>query len=181
LSAGAGVDANAMFDTDLAIALGAGLALARLRTAQGHWRAASPCLAVALAIPFALELATSFDPDWVSTDFWLHPMQDEANLSQADIAWLKLQPGPAVCETLALCYWAGKTAEVDVFNLNQQFETGARDERPFIGLLASHKFAAVQTETLSPFPLAAKIRDTLFENYRVEHSDDDGTFLVPRS
>jgi hypothetical protein len=181
LSGGAGVDANAMFDADIAIALGAGLAVAKLRTTGGGWRAASPWLTVALAIPFALGLTTNFEGDWPTGDFWLHPMQNEASHSKANIAWLKLHPGRVMCETLALCYWAGKTAEVDVFNLDQQFETGARAEGPFIELLAGRKFAALQIETLSPFPLPAKIHDALLANYRVEHFDDDGFFLVPRS
>ena len=34
-------------------------------------------------------------------------------------------PGPALCEMLSLCYWAGKRAEVDVFNLGQAY----RDRR----------------------------------------------------
>ncbi len=180
-SGGAGVDANAMFDADIAIALGAGLAISRLRSIPGHGRIASPVLAAALTVPFAAGLAINYDPDWLDAGFWLHPMQDEASLAQADIAWLKFQPEPVLCQTLALCYWAGKPAAVDVFNLDQQFETGARDEKPFIVRLSAHSFAAIQLDAMSPFPFPAEVRRVLLENYRVARSNDDGVFLVPRS
>jgi hypothetical protein len=180
-SGGAGVDANAMFDADIAIALGAALAVSRLRAAPGGWPAASPWLAAALSVPFIAGLAVNFDPDWLDADFWLHPMQDEARLAEADIAWLKLRPGPVLCQTLALCYWAGKPAEVDVFNLDQQFETGARDEEPFLALLAAHRFSAIQLESIRPFPLPAIVREPMLAKYRIVRSNDDGVFLVPKS
>jgi len=179
LSGGAGVDANAMFDANIAIALGSGLAVARLRN-EAQRPIASAVLAAALSIPFAVAIAINWDPDWLDADFWLHPLQDEAGLAQADIAWLKLHHGPVLCQTLALCYWAGKPAEADVFNLDQQFKTGARDEAPFLGLLAAHRYAAVQIEADAPFPLPARVHDVLLRNYRVARSNDDGVFYVPR-
>lgn len=179
LSAGAGVDANAMFDADIAVALGAGLAVARLRTAV-RWRIAPALVVATLCIPFTVGLAADYDPDWLTADFWLHPRQDDAALAESDIAWLKAHTGRVLCQTLALCYWAGKPAEVDVFNLDQQFETGARDEKPFLALLAAQKFSVIQLEMIRPFPLPAMVRDVLLARYRIVRSNDDGLFLVPR-
>jgi hypothetical protein len=82
---------------------------------------------------------------------------------------------------LALCYWAGKKPEVDVFNTEQQFETGALKDGDLVRALATHRFAAVQLDALDPFPLTADIRTALLHYYRVDHiNDDDGVFLVPR-
>jgi hypothetical protein len=176
---GAGVDVNAMFDADIAIALGAALAVARLRMAP-LGRRLVPWTAAALAVPFVVGLVMAYDPDWRTADFWLHPMQDETALAESDIAWLRARPGLVMCETLSLCYWAGKPAEADVFNLDQQLKTRTRNEEPFLATLAARKFAAIQLEAIVPFPLPASARNVMLANYRIVRSNDDGAFLVPR-
>jgi hypothetical protein len=50
-------------------------------------------------------------------DIWTLPsnLKNQEALVADDIAFIKAQPGPAMCEELALCYWAGKSFEVDFF------------------------------------------------------------------
>jgi hypothetical protein len=81
---------------------------------------------------------------------------------------------------LGFCYWAGKPATVDVFNTGQQFGTHARSEDELIGMIAAHRFAALQFDTLSPFELGNRVRAAILRAYRLHHQDDDGYFLVPR-
>ena len=108
-------------------------------------------------------------------------MQSEADLARSDIAYLHAHDGPVLCEMLSLCYWAGKPAAVDVFNLDQQFRTGARDEGPFLAMLNARAFAVLQLDSLSPFPFPERVRATVERNYRVDRTNDDGVFLVPKS
>jgi hypothetical protein len=173
-SGGAGVDANAFFDADIALSLGVALALGRFAPRGALWPA---CLALSLLLPLFLALVS--DADWRDPDFWLHPMADDAAQARGDIAFLAAHKGPALCETLAYCYWAGKAAEIDVFNVGQQFATGARRDAQFDCMLEGHAFAAIEFDSLDPFSLTPRLRTALLHAYRVDHVDDGGVFLVP--
>ena len=164
---GAGVDANAWFDAMLALALAGGLALGGL--GEAPWRAAG--LAVLLAVPLALGLALAEESPFAPLD---------ADTPRADIAFLRAQKGPALCEMLSLCFWAGKAPEVDVFNLGQAYATGARKDDALVALLGRRYFAAVQLDPDEPFPLTARVHAALDAGYRVAHADDEGTFYVRR-
>jgi len=167
-SAGDGVDANIFFDLDIAMALAAGLALGRMRA---EWRG---LMALCCTAPLALYLGLHFHDDNFS---FTEAFQRQAT---PDIAFLALHDGPALCETLALCYWAGKSATVDVFNMSEQFKTGARSDDTLAAQLGQRKFKSLQFTSLSDFALGPKIHQALKAAYRVDHIDDNGAFLVPR-
>jgi hypothetical protein len=179
LAGGAGVDVNAMFDADIALGLGSGLALGRLleeRTPVPHL--VGRTFALAALIPFALSAFQS--SEWRNWTFWLHPMRDETALASADINFLRAHPGPAICESLAFCYWAEKPDPVDVFNIDQQLRTSTRDPGPFLRLIGAHHFAAIELDETDPFPLPRTVQSAILYNYHIDHSDDEGTFLLPR-
>jgi hypothetical protein len=173
---GAGVDVNAMFDADIALALASALLLERLSVRFGGEGVA----AAIIAAPFAITLNLAATPDWLTGDFWLRPGADDAETAEKNIAFLRAHPGPALCETLSLCYWAGKDAEVDVFNLGEAYKTRARHDDALVSRIRDKRYAAVEFETFSPFALTERVREALLANYRVDHVDDDGVFLVPR-
>lgn len=173
-SGGAGVDANAMFDADIALALCAGLLINRLQIPVWKAVAASLC-----AIPLVIGV-WSLDPAWRDGDFWLHPMADDRRTAAAEIALLHAAKGPALCEMLSLCYWAGKPAQVDVFNLEQAYLTGTRRDVPLIRSIQERRYAMIQLEQMTPFPLTADIHAALLKNYRIVRTDDDRVFFVPR-
>ena len=179
LLGGAGVDVNAMFDADIALSLGAGLALDVLtRSRDPVLYIASRALAFFCLLPIAmLTFAVS---DWRDPAYWLHPMRDEAALASDDITFLRNHQGPAMCESLALCYWAGKPAEVDTFNLDQQLVTHARKPAPFINLLDARHFSAIELDETDPFPLPPNVQDAIRRNYRIDHANDEGVFFLPK-
>lgn len=164
-SGGAGVDTNAWFDAAIACALGTALALDVLATKAWH----APALAGAILLPLLAGLV--FHDDW--------PGADDA--ADGDIAFLKAQKGPALCETLALCYWAGKPVEVDVFNLGQAYATGARRDDVLVDEIRACRFAAMEFDSLDDFALGARVKAAVLANYRVDHEDDAGVFLVRRA
>ncbi len=176
-SGGAGVDVNAMFDAEIALGIASGLLLTRLRTRP---LALDGLAALVYAAPFALTLYLAATPDWLTRDFWLRPGADDAETAQNNIAFLRAHKGPALCEELSLCYWAGKKAEVDVFNIGEAFKTGALSDDLLVSLLKDKYYAAIQFDSLEPFALTKRVHDVLLANYRVAHTDDNGVFLVPR-
>ena len=177
-SGGAGVDANVFFDADIALSLCAALAFNRFAVRGAQWQA---LVAVLLLLPLASGLyQASAGEDWRDGDFWLHPMADETATARSDIAFIHARPGRALCEMLSFCYWAGKDAEVDVFNTGQQFATGARRDDDLVRQIDARAFSAMEFDALEPFALGPRVKAAVLQNYRVDRTDDDGVFLVPR-
>ncbi len=174
-SGGAGVDMNVWFDAAIALALGAALAI------DGFERPLHRTLAAfAYTVPLVCGLALAYDGEWLERDFWLHPARDEASAAADDIDFLRAHDGPALCEMLSLCYWAGKRAEADVFNLGQAFATRARSDEALVRLVDARYFRAVEFDSMDDFALGPRVKDAFARNYRVDHEDDEGVFLVPR-
>jgi hypothetical protein len=161
-AAGDGVDANAFFDLAIACALALGLAS----------QSGSTCpLAACSAAPLLLFLVFH----WTDNNFFF--TRDFAAQSARDITFLKSRPGPALCDQLSLCLWAGKAAEVDVFNIGEAIKTGARDPAPLAGMIRARRFSVLQIQDLDV--LGPKVRTEIAQNYRADHSDDNGSFWVP--
>jgi len=159
-SAGDGVDTNVFFDLVIACALALGLS---------SQSGSMPALAALCALPLFL-IFNFHDNNFFFT-------RDFAAQSARDIAFLKSRPGPALCDQLSLCLWAGKGAQVDVFNVGEQIKTGARDPAPLAGMIAAHRFAVLQLQDLDA--LGPSVRAAMEKNYRLHHSDDNGNFLIP--
>ena len=161
-AAGDGVDANAFFDLGIALSLALGLVVER-----GRW----PVLAAASAVPLLIFLAMTFrDNNFFFTRAF-------AQSSARDIAFLKSRSGPTLCDQLSLCLWAGKGAQVDVFNVGEAIKTGARSPAPLVHMIAGHHFATLQLIDIDG--LGPDVRRAIEKNYRADHSDDNGAFLVP--
>jgi hypothetical protein len=169
---GAGVDPNVLFDADIALALAASLALDGLSGTRA--------LIVAAAYGAPLFYAAATAPEWRDADSWTHPLRDEADIARRDIALVASRPGPALCEMQSFCYWAGKPPAVDVFNVGQQFDTGARSDARLSPQIDEHRFAVIQVDPDSPYSLGQNVHDAMARSYRLHHTDDYGAFYVPR-
>src|SRR5262249_28117875 len=110
LGGGADVDANVLFDADIALALAAAVALTR--------RPAIP--RTVLAVPAAFWIALNFDSSW----FAVRPYAAADGDSAAAIAAIRAQPAPAWCQAMALCFWAGQPQGPDTFALAQRYQRG---------------------------------------------------------
>jgi len=172
---GAGVDANVLFDADIALALSCALLLNRLAV-----DVRAPLVAAALGAPLLLAGWTGADPDWRSAGYWLHPGREEASRARNDIAFLATRPGPALCEMQSFCYWARKPESVDVFNIGEQFDTGARSDGTLVRLIDAHRFAVIQFDPDSPYALGENVHNAVVRAYRLDHEDDFGAFYVPK-
>ena len=139
---GEGVYYNAHFETLIALCLSAGLALSpdfgtRLRL---RGRMPGPAvLAGIAALPFIVTMP------WNMAQAW-HDLHD-ANAREASwrpvIERIAAAPGPAGCEMLSLCYWAGKPYQVDMFNFTQSVLVGGSIDR-FRSMVDQRRFGIFQ-------------------------------------
>src|SRR4029077_10586400 len=102
---GAGVDVNALFDAVIAFSLAGPLLVEQLLQKRLPFSALAASLYLA---PMVFGLWQKSDPSWLTAQFCTNPMRDEADTAQADVASLRERVGGAACESLPLCYWAGK-------------------------------------------------------------------------
>lgn len=169
---GAGVDPNVLFEADIALALGTALAVQRLK---GFW---APLAAAVLAAPLLWSAATN--TEWQQANLSASIRHEEIATTRADIAFLAAQKGPALCEMLSFCYWAGKPPAVDMFNIGQAFDTGARSDGEIVRKVEQKYYAAIQFDPGEPYALGDNVYQALQQSYRLHHQDDYGTFWVPK-
>lgn len=171
---GAGVDVNAMFDADIALTLGAAVFLSRIAPGMRKDLAMA-----ALTLPVLIGgVQMAMDWHFHASDF-IHPGHKEIGLAKSDIQFIRARPGPAMCQMLSLCYWAGKPPEVDMFNTGEQFNTHTRTPADLAAQIANHRFSVIQfdrgqRDSLGPVVLAA-----LEKYYHLEHADGYGEFYIP--
>jgi len=167
---GAGVDVNAMFEADIALCLGAAFLISA--NYRGFLAAA------AYSVPLLFFAATN--SEWRDIYLRLHPFAEGAPMAAKDIAFMKAQKGPALCEMLSFCYWSGKPPAVDFFNIGQQFDTGARSDLALSAEIDAKRFAVIQFDPDSDYSLGENAHNAMARAYRIHHSDDFGTFYVPK-
>jgi hypothetical protein len=171
LSGGEGVYWNAMFDADAAMALTATIAIG--------WVTPAAAVPVAfLAVP-ALVIAMSASIHWLSPRFWFDPKWSDKAAVAGDIAFIRGRPGPALCEDLALCYWAGKPVEADIFNVRQRSRYEWWRVETLIRRVQAREFSTAQFEE-NGRSLGPQFEEAVRANYRIDHSSEFGGFWVPR-
>jgi len=169
---GAGVDPNVLFDADLALALTVSLLLQRL---SGF---GAPLALAACALP--LFLVAAHNEDWTAATFSSSAVKAQSEASKADIAFLAVQKKPVLCQMLSLCYLAGKPAGVDMFNVGQSIATGALSDAELVRQTEAKRFAVIQFDPDADEPLGPHVAAAMKAAYRLDHSDDQGFFYMPR-
>jgi hypothetical protein len=123
----------------------AGLALARWRQ---PWPQRRDTVVVALLLPLlfaspilaragrSLPLLWHFAASWQALD-------DRQTSFLTAAAWLRRQPGAALCESLLLCFAAGKPLVVDPYNAREEILTGRADEAVLRRMIDEHHFAVI--------------------------------------
>lgn len=184
---GDGTSFNAFFDLAIGLALALALGLKRLehrlaaifgnRTttrAVLALAAVAVCGGALIAAPagvYRLVRDVTMMPGWVAQ-------------TQDDVAYLRAQPGPVLCDSLDLCYWAGKGFEVDVYNAAQLTALGDLDAEALFGRVRQGAFSVIQLPRLTPQAGDNAFLRGLIEvtqaHYRVTRHNHDGVFLEYR-
>lgn len=205
---GDGVDWNVMFESNWAWCVTAAVALNRLTPdsfvaqalgpANGHqatthdsassgharWMLAVAFLLLPLVAATLAVRRASIEP--TSS---LASRMARAPVFEDDIAFVASRSGPALCEDLALCFWAGKPAGVDLLNLEQQVRRGTRsipggrgprsNQMELVGLLLQRHYSVVQIG-LEHSRLDPAARDALRQSYVMARMGHSRILFVPR-
>lgn len=146
LSGGFDVDVNVFFDLAIACSIGLGLlqnAIARFFAREPRPLPATITLLVWLGIGLTPAVSAS---DQALTDAREILRSAVVSSQQADVAYIKSTPGGAVCQNLALCYWAGKDLLVDVDTLKLLVTRKPQLEAEFIANLERCLYPLIQLE-----------------------------------
>lgn len=185
---GAGVGSKALYDAVIALSLCGGIGVGRLGNRMVQGLRARPLYAALHFLPavglIAYHAATgTLPPHWQSA-------RSAAVVDTArDIAFLKARPGPALCNALPLCFWAGKPATVDLWGYEQAVATGARDGRKLREAIRQHRYGVLQLaappDALGAPPevrgaYSASISRAIEADYRIARTSHNGTFWVPK-
>jgi hypothetical protein len=181
LAGGDGTDRNVFFDADIALAMTIGVALHRVG-AMGTRRGSAlrATIACGCLCYFAVASLIVVGGDWLETEYWRSPLVDEAAEASREIAFLRSADGPALCTSLALCYWAGKAPQADLFNLNQHYASHPEDGGVLLRLVGDRYFGVMQLRSLAPLGSLPQLAPVLARAYRVDHAGRYGLFLVPQ-
>jgi hypothetical protein len=63
-----------------------------------------------------------------------------------EVSFLVARPGPAICETMLLCYDAGKPYILDPFNSTRLVGLGKLNSREIVKQIADQQYGAIQTQ-----------------------------------
>jgi hypothetical protein len=186
---GSGVDINGAFGSMLAMVLLCGVLAAELpRLRIGRFSGPSPLLAftvlfVSLAIPM-VRLGNARPDQLMQAD------REGASRFGAEIAFLRAQPGPAICESLLRCAYAGKAFIYDPFNATRLIGAGKLDPNLMVDQIRNHAFGAIQMyndvddKLADPEPqmsFALPILKAIGQYYQPAFENEDGAIYVPRS
>jgi hypothetical protein len=175
-SGGNGASVNHLFDAMVATAMIVGVGLPGLERVIEGARFPRALLAVLLIVPFFISSFMVL-PWRLPKD--LARQEKETPQLEAEFAaatkFLKSQPEPALCESLLLCFEAGKPATYDPYTVDQAVQTGRMRAQSVLDLIGSRHFRAIEidfdaTEPIRPsargrFP--AEFMRLLLANYRL--------------
>jgi hypothetical protein len=141
LTGGAGVNFNLMFEVVIAFSLAAGQLLARLRRQRSLRGWAIGAYAFAALINAGLV--------GTKDEFLLRPWiaMERARVAATTATVRRLaeqRPGPVLCDTPIICYWAHKPLELDPFNFGEGVIAGTKDERIVLQRIATGYYSAIE-------------------------------------
>ena len=145
---GEGVNYNASFETMIALCLAVGLVVSRAPVAP-LFVDRLPFFRTLTIAPPALVLIASLPVLWTMPRHLDRAWSEIAGRGARERSWqpviarIEATPGPVACEMLSLCYWAGRPAAFDQFNLNQSLLLGGPNAR-LDGLIRGHVFRMIQ-------------------------------------
>ena len=146
LSGFEGTSYNMFQDAAVFLGVTAGITLSELRKLEIHGRLAKVVLT---ALPFlAAQPILARAPDAAVQVYHARALLDADRTRQAtflaDAKYIADKQGPAICESLLLCYLAGQPFILDPFNSRQYMLSGGLDQDEFIRRIAAREFAVIQ-------------------------------------
>lgn len=186
---GAGAGPNHLFDAMILTAIIVGLALPGLPLVVEGSRFPRAALTCGLLVPFFL---TSFVVLARRLPADLGHQPDETAQAEAEFNgvsdFIKARPGAALCETMLLCYAAGKPESYDPFAVDMLVRTGKLSQEALAHLIASRQYAVIEIDWAANEPMqpAPRIRfpgpamRALFSSYQLSLRSAKYAVFTPR-
>src|SRR5712664_4690767 len=150
LAGGSGVDLNIFFNALAATVIACGIALSDISFASVGLRPAVVNSAAALMFAFLFVSIVIFVPGQLRRDReMIRVLPAHENEFNSAVELMKTHQGPALCESLLLCYEAGKPFEYEPYSVQDLVRTGRLHEDELLQLLRTHHFQTVQIELRS--------------------------------
>ena len=169
LSGADGVDLNMWFNAVASVALVSGVALTELAAvtdlspAGASTNKLSVAVAAALFVTLLIQVPGQLQGNREQRDFLKIRESDFRTAAQ----FVRTQPGPALCESLLLCYAAGKSYEYDPLFVRDQVLIGRLQQVEIDTLLRNRYFQSIQ---IMITPWEAKHPDQLKAGDRLHFS-----------
>jgi hypothetical protein len=203
LSGFEGASYNMFQDAAVFLGVAAGVAFYVVRTRLVEGRHCRRLAGVAFGVvplvvsqPILARSAGAFSQLFHAADLMEFNRRSEA-IFLAEAKYISERPGPAICESLLLCYVAGKAFTLDPFNSRQYILAGRLDPNDLIRRIAAQEFAVIQlradicdgpaTKSCHILHYPQKFNrftdETLYaidRHYRVGWRAQDGTLYVPK-
>jgi cytochrome c553 len=93
-----------------------------------------------------LTVLIAFVPWGVNLPRMLSELPEWQRRFDAEVSFLAAQPGAAICESLVLCYDAGKPYVLDPFNSARLVRLGKLNSSEIVKQIAEKKYGAIQTQ-----------------------------------
>lgn len=186
---GAGAGVNHLFDAMILTAIIVGLALPGVGHSIEGSRFPRAALTFVLIVPCFLTSLVVLARR-LPADFGHKP--DELAQAEREFTgvsdFLRSRPGPALCESLLLCYAAGKPGTYDPFAADQLMRTGKIPQEQIVQLIAGRHFAAIQidwnaNEPMQPAPrtrFPGPVMRALFGSYQLALRSGKYAVFTPR-
>jgi hypothetical protein len=146
LSGFEGTSYNMFQDAAVFLGVAAGIAMSGLRNIEmpGRW-----VKVLASALPFLVAQPILARVPAVATQVYnvgalLDSDRKRQEMFLSDAKYVADRLGPAICESLLLCYVAGQPFILDPFNSRQYMLSGRLDQSELIRRIAAHEFAVIQ-------------------------------------
>jgi len=146
LSGFEGTSYNMFQDAAVFLGVAAGIAMSGLRNIEmgGRW-----VKVLANALPFLVAQPILARVPAVATQVYnvgalLDSDRKRQEMFLSDAKYIADRLGPAICESLLLCYVAGQPFILDPFNSRQYMLSGRLDQSELIRRIAAHEFAVIQ-------------------------------------
>lgn len=160
---GSGVSQNTYFENLFAMSIIMGACLDLLWKApiralgkDGRWRFLTPVLLYS-------SVAFTFLTWGASVPKAISELPELQRQYQGEVSFLAAQPGPAICESLILCYDAGKPYVLDPFNSARLVRLGKLNSQDIVKQIAEKKYGAIQTQVPVTQKRTDRFPDDVFE------------------
>ncbi len=182
ISGGSGVDVNALFDIIVASIMIGGMLLRHADRMECRTQSQAGRFSVLILAVLVVALAVSLPYEIVKVrEFW--KTRELATESVAeDIRYLSETRGAAMCESLALCYWAGKQFEANDFMTREKIRAGIIERWKLTDLIESRYFSVIQInhDSGKSKRFDEVVNRSIDANYHIDRQTRySGVFLVP--